>query len=85
MFSTLSIDSFSKSEKIDPNSILRVLTLKLMMNPSEIKTNNPNFPQKQIAKELACSDSTIKICTNDINMNSPYNRKSTKKPPKHSY
>ena len=48
------------------------------MNFLEKKTNNPNYTQKHIAKELGFSDSPIKFYRNDMNMNSPYSRKISK-------
>ena len=36
------------------------------------KHNYPNCTQKQIAKELGCSDSTIERYRNDMNMDSAY-------------
>ena len=47
----------------------------------EMKSNNPKLTQKEIAKELGYSDSTLKRYRNDINMQSPYryNTKDLKK------
>ena len=41
----------------------------------EIKSNEPRLTQKEISRQLGFSDSTIKRYRDDINMDSPYNRK----------
>ena len=50
----------------------------------EMKFNNANYPQKQIAEELGCSGSTIKRYKNDKNWNSPNKRNNNKKSPQTS-
>ena len=50
-----------------------------MLDFMEIRSNNPRRTQKQICNQLGTSDSTIKRYRNDINMDSPYNRKNYKK------
>ena len=50
----------------------------------EMKSNNPKLTQKQIAKGLGYSDSTLKRYRNDINMQSPYRYNTSKKPQKTS-
>ena len=52
-------NSVSSSKIIVPTSLLRLDKLNLMMKIMERKTNNPNYKQKQVAKLLGCSDSTI--------------------------
>ena len=64
----------SKSKIMDSNSVLRERKLNLLMKSPE-KTNNPNSTQKQIAKELGCSDSKTKRYRNDLNVISPNNKK----------
>ena len=45
----------------------------------ENKTNYPNYTEKQTAKCLGCSDSTIERYRTDTNMNCPYGRKRNQK------
>ena len=45
----------------------------------EIKTNEPTLTQKHFSKQLVYSGCTIKRYRDDINMDSPSNRKKHKK------
>ena len=58
------IDLLSKPEIIYPLSVLRLNKLILKIKFIGTKTNNPIETQKQTAKILGCSDSTIKIIKN---------------------
>ena len=49
----------------------------------ENKSDNRKLTQKQIAKELNCSDSTIKRYRTDLNMNTLYNRGLQRNPTRH--
>ena len=40
-----------------------------------MKRNEPKLTQKEISKHLGFSDSTIKRYRDDVNMDSPYNKK----------
>ena len=79
MNNKFTIDQLSKSESIDPNSINRLYKINKMLDFMEIRSNNPRMTQKQICNQIGTSDSTIKRYRNDINMDSPYNRKNYKK------
>ena len=50
------------------------------MKYMEIKTENPNFAQKEIAIQIVCSDSTIERYSDNINNDSTY-RKNKKRTP----
>ena len=67
----------AKSEKLNSNSMLR-LYKQNMLKFTEIKSNEPKITQKEISKQLGFSDGTIKRYRDDINMDSPYNRKNTR-------
>ena len=79
MNNKFTIDQLSKSESIDPNSINRLYKINKTLDFMEIRSNNPRMTPKQICNHLGTSDSTIKRYRNDINMDSPYNRKNNKK------
>ena len=79
MNNKFTIDQFSKSETIDPNSTNRLNKINTMLDFMEIRSNNRRMTQKEICKQLGFSDSTIKRYRNDINMDSPYNRNNYKK------
>ena len=51
----------------------------MMLKFMEIKSNEPRLTQKQISNQIGFSDSNIKRYRDDINMDSPYNRKKYKK------
>ena len=46
-----------------------------MIKFMEIISKNSTYTQKQIAKDLGCSDSTNERYTNDMNNESPNNKK----------
>ena len=50
-----------------------------MLKFMEIKSNEPKITQKEISKQLGFYDSTFKRYRDDIDMDSPYKRKNTKK------
>ena len=50
-----------------------------MLKLMEIKSNEPKLRQTQISNQLGFSDSTVKRYSDDINMNSPYERGDYKK------
>ena len=56
-----------------------------MINIKEITTNYPYFLQKQMGKELHCSDSTTKRYRSDIKMDSPRKRNNRKQTLSHLY
>ena len=65
----------AKSENLNSNSILRSHEQNLMLKFIEIKFNEFKLPQKQICNHIGFFDSTIKQYRDDIQMESPYNRK----------
>ena len=50
----------------------------------EITSINPKMKQKEIAKKLGFSNSTLQRYRNDIKMQSPYQSNNPKRPPKTS-
>ena len=80
MNNTFSLEQISKTGNLDANLILRQYKLDLMSRFMEMKSNNPKLTQKQIAKGLGYSDSTLKRYRNDINMQSPYRYNEPKRP-----
>ena len=62
------MDSFSKSKTIDPSCVLKIHKLKRKLKYTE-KKGNPNSTQKQLAKTICCSDSTIERSRKQISMN----------------
>ena len=78
------IDTATKSENLNSNSILRLYKQNIMLNFMEIKAKDPKLTQKQISRQLGFSDSTIKRYRHDINMDSPYNRNKYRKKNKKS-
>ena len=56
----------------------------MMLNFMEIRSNNPRMIQNQICNQLGTSDSTIKRYRDDIQMDSPQNRKKYRKKNKKS-
>ena len=66
------IASLTTWKKIYKKPVQRMYRLKLFLKAKGIKTADPNCTQKHIAKELGCSDSTIKIYRSDQIMDSPY-------------
>ena len=69
---TPSFNEVNKTSNMDPNLITRHYKLKLMNHFMNIKYQNPNLKQSEIASELNMSTSTIQRQRNDINMLSPY-------------
>ena len=73
------IDMAAKSENLYSNSLLRLYKKNMTLKSTEKKSNEPRLTQKQISKQLVCSDSTIKRFRDDINMDSPYSRNKYRK------
>ena len=80
MNNTFSLEQISKTGNLDANLILRQYKLDIMARFMETKSNNPKLTQKQIAKSLGYSDSTVKRYRNDIKMASPYRIDGLKRP-----
>ena len=80
MNNTFSLKQISKTGNLDANLILRQYKLDIMARFMETKSNNPKLTQKQIAKSLGYSDSTVKRYRNDIKMASPYRIDDLKRP-----
>ena len=57
---------------MDPNLITRYYKLKLMNDFMNIKYQNPEMKQSEIANQLHMSTSTIQRQRNDVNRFSPY-------------
>ena len=74
-----SYDNIIKSQSIEPNDLIRTYKLDRCCDFMEEKYNNPRLTQKQICKQLGFSDSTIKRYRDDIKMDSPYRRNTSKK------
>ena len=68
------IDFATKSESLISNSRLRLNKQNMMLKFMETISNEPEFRQKQISKQLDCSKSTIKRYRDDIQMDSLYSR-----------
>ena len=60
MSAFFSKDSFYKSEKKDPSSVLRLYNKTLILKCRNLKTFSPVFREKHKAKGLCLSDSTFK-------------------------
>ena len=75
MNNIFTIDMAAKSESLNSKSILRLYKQNMMLKFMEIKSNEPKLTQKKIPKQLGFSDSTIKRYRDDIDMDSPYDRK----------
>ena len=80
MNNTFSLEQISKTGELNANLILRQYKLDLMARFMEKKSNNPKLTQKEIAKELGYSSSTLQRYRNDISMNSPYRYSEFKRP-----
>ena len=80
MNNTFSLEQISKTGELNANLILRQYKLDLMARFMEKKSNNPKLTQKEIAKELGYSSSTLQRYRNDISMNSPYRYNGFKRP-----
>ena len=72
MNNTISLDQISKTGNLDPNLILHQLKLDLMARFMKIKSGNPKMKQKELAKELGYSSSTLQRYRQDIKMQSPH-------------
>ena len=59
MNKTFSLEQISRTGEVDANSILRQHKLGLMARFLEMKTVNPKMKQKEIAKDLGYSSSTL--------------------------
>ena len=79
MNNNFTIDMAAKSESLNSKSILRLYKQSMMLKFMEIKYNEPKLTQKKIPKQLGFSDSTIKRYRDDIDMDSPYDRKKFKR------
>ena len=75
----ITIDIAAFSENLNSNSILGLCKQIMMLKIMARKSNEPKMTQKQICNQLGYSDSTIKRYRDDINMDSPYNKKIYKK------
>ena len=68
----------AKSENLNSSSKLRLYEHNKMLKFLEIKTNVPKSTQEELCYQLGFSDSSIKRYRDDINMDSPYNKKNFK-------
>ena len=71
------INMAAKSEALIFYSVLRLYKQNLMFKVKRIKSNETKLTQEVISKQLRFSDSTIKRYRDDIQMDSPINRKIT--------
>ena len=71
MINTFSLEQISKTGSLVSNLKLRQYKLDLMARFMERKSINPKLTQKEIAKELGKSTSSLQRCRNDINKLSP--------------
>ena len=69
---TYLLEHISRNGNLDNNLILRQYKLDLMCRFLETKSNNPKLTQKEIAKQIGFSDSTLSRYRKDINLMSPY-------------
>ena len=74
---SFTIDSASKSQNLDINAVLRLYKQNSISKYVGTKTKYPKLGQKQIAKQLSHSDSTIKRFRDQINMTRLYYRKNS--------
>ena len=72
MNNTFSLQRISQTGNLDGNLITRQYKLDLMAGFMEIKATNPRSTQKEIAKELGYSTSSLQGYRQDINMLSPH-------------
>ena len=69
---TFSLEQIYTTGKLDANLILRQQKLDLMARFMHTKSINPELKQKEIAKELGYSSSTLQCYGNDIKIQNPY-------------
>ena len=83
---TPSLAEINKTANMDPNLLTRHYKLKLMNDFMNIKYQNPEMKQSEIANNLNISSSTLQRYRNDINMLSPYriNQNNNKEHPKNA-
>ena len=74
-----SLEQTSRTDNLDANLILHQHKLGLMARFMEIKIRNPKIKQKEIAKEVGNSSSTLQRHKNDIKMESPYKIRNSKR------
>ena len=72
MNNSLSLQQISKTGNFDYNLIFRQNRLSSMGKYMQVKIENPQLKQSEIAKGLGCSSTFFKRYKNDINMVSPY-------------
>ena len=72
MNNSLSLQQISKTSNLDSNLITRQYKLNLMAKFMNIKFDNPEMKQSEIANRLGHSSSTLQRDRNDIIMLSPY-------------
>ena len=66
MNNTFSLEQISRTGNLDANLVLRQHKLDLMTRFVENNSINPKLKQKEIAKELGYSSSTLQRYRNDI-------------------
>ena len=72
MNNSFSLQRISKTGNLAFNLIFREYKVNLMADFMQIKGENPNLKQFEIANHLGYSSSTLQRYSNDINMLSPY-------------
>ena len=72
MNNTFSLEQLCETFNLDSKLILRQYKLHLMATFMEIKAMNPRITQKETAKELGYSISSLQRHRHDINMLPPY-------------
>ena len=70
MNNTFSLEQKSRTGNLDAILIIRQHKLDLMARFMEIKSNNPKMKQKEIAKEIGYSTSTLQRDWQDIKLQS---------------
>ena len=71
MNNTVSLEQNSRTGNVDANLLFRQHNVDLMARCMEIKSINPKLKQKEIAKELNYSSSTLQSFRQDTKMQSP--------------
>ena len=72
MENSLSLQQISKTGNLDSNLKSRQYNLNLSADFMQVKYENPQMKQSEIANDLHYSTSTLQRYRNDINMLSPY-------------
>ena len=71
MINTFSLEQVSRTANLDANLVFRQHEPDLMVQFLEIKSFNPKRKQKELAKQLIWSTSTLQRYRYDIKMQSP--------------